>query len=100
MKAAYQDPAITLSDRFIKDGTYARLKNVSLGYSLPKSLLTKAKISNLRIYVSAQNAITRTNYTGYDPEVSVNGQSLINKGVDSGVYPNNKSYQAGISLTF
>ncbi|MGM9509099.1 SusC/RagA family TonB-linked outer membrane protein [Larkinella sp. GY13] len=100
VKAAYQDPAITISDRFIEDGTYVRLKNISLGYSIPKSLLTKARITNLRIYVSAQNAATWTNYTGYDPEVSLNGQSLINRGVDSGVYPNNKSYQAGISLSF
>ncbi|WP_460640402.1 SusC/RagA family TonB-linked outer membrane protein [Larkinella harenae] len=100
VKAAYQDPAITISDRFIEDGSYVRLKNVSLGYSIPKSVLAKARITNLRIYVSAQNAATWTKYTGYDPEVSLNGQSLINKGVDSGVYPNNKSYQAGISLTF
>ncbi|MFD1142182.1 SusC/RagA family TonB-linked outer membrane protein [Larkinella insperata] len=100
VKAAYQDPAITISDRFIEDGTYVRLKNISLGYSIPKSLLAKARITNLRIYVSSQNAVTWTNYTGYDPEVSLNGQSLINKGVDSGVYPNSKSYQAGISLTF
>jgi len=100
VKAAFQDPAITISDRFIEDASYLRLKNVSLGYSLPKSLLAKARITNLRIYVSAQNAATWTKYTGYDPEVSVNGQSLINKGIDSGVYPNSKSYQAGISLSF
>ncbi|GAB3911913.1 TonB-dependent receptor [Larkinella knui] len=100
VKAAYQDPAITISDRFIEDASYARLKNLSLGYSLPKSILAKARITNLRIYVSAQNAITWTKYTGYDPEVSLNGQSLINKGVDSGVYPNSKSYQAGLSLSF
>ncbi|MDJ1479771.1 TonB-dependent receptor [Cytophagaceae bacterium YF14B1] len=99
VKAAYQDPAITISDRFIEDATYYRLKNISFGYTLPKTLLSKAKIQNLRIYVSAQNAFTWTNYTGYDPEVSLNGQSLINKGVDSGVYPNNKSYQIGLSLS-
>lgn len=100
VRAAYQDPAITIADRFIEDGSYVRLKNVSLGYSLPKSLLAKARITNLRIYVSAQNAATWTKYTGYDPEVSLNGQSLISKGVDSGVYPNSKSYQAGLSLSF
>ncbi|MDJ1493812.1 TonB-dependent receptor [Cytophagaceae bacterium DM2B3-1] len=99
VKAAYQDPAITISDRFIEDATYYRLKNISFGYTLPKTLLSKAKIQNLRIYVSAQNAFTWTNYTGFDPEVSLNGQSLINKGVDSGVYPNNKSYQIGLSLS-
>ena len=99
VKAAFQDPAITISDRFIEDATYYRLKNVSIGYTLPKTLLTKARIKNLRVYVSAQNAATWTNYTGYDPEVSLNGQSLINKGIDNGVYPNNKSYQAGLSLS-
>lgn len=100
VKAAYQDPAITISDRFIEDATYYRLKNISLGYTIPSKIVKKANIKSLRIYVSAQNALTWTNYTGYDPEVSLNGQSLINKGVDSGVYPNNKSYQVGLSLSF
>ncbi|WP_439585029.1 SusC/RagA family TonB-linked outer membrane protein [Dyadobacter bucti] len=100
VKAAYQDPAITISDRFIEDATYYRLKNISFGYTIPKSVLSRVNISSLRVYVSAQNAFTWTKYTGYDPEVSLNGQSLINKGVDSGVYPNNKSFQAGISLSF
>ncbi|WP_229214895.1 SusC/RagA family TonB-linked outer membrane protein [Dyadobacter bucti] len=100
VKAAYQDPAITISDRFIEDATYYRLKNISFGYTIPKSVLSRINISSLRVYVSAQNAFTWTKYTGYDPEVSLNGQSLINKGVDSGVYPNNKSFQAGISLSF
>lgn len=100
VKAAYQDPAITISDRFIEDATYYRLKNISFGYTIPKSVLSMINISSLRVYVSAQNAFTWTKYTGYDPEVSLNGQSLINKGVDSGVYPNNKSFQAGISLSF
>ena len=100
VKEAYQDPAITISDRFIEDATYYRLKNISFGYSLPKALLSQVHIQSLRIYVSAQNAITWTKYTGFDPEVSSNGQSLINKGVDDSVYPNNKSYQVGLSLTF
>jgi TonB-linked SusC/RagA family outer membrane protein len=100
VKAAFQDPAITISDRFIEDATYYRLKNLSLGYNIPKTLLSKISIETLRVYVSAQNPITWTKYTGFDPEVSLNGQSLINKGVDSGVYPNNKSYQVGLSLSF
>jgi len=100
VKAAYQDPAITISDRFIEDATYYRLKNVSLGYTIPSKIVKKANIKSLRIYVSAQNALTWTKYTGYDPEVSLNGQSLINKGIDQGVYPNNKSYQLGLSLSF
>ncbi|WAC09420.1 SusC/RagA family TonB-linked outer membrane protein [Dyadobacter pollutisoli] len=100
VKAAFQDPAITISDRFIEDATYYRLKNLSFGYTFPKELLSKARIENLRIYISAQNPKTWTKYTGFDPEVSLNGQSLINKGIDQGVYPNNKSYQVGLSLTF
>ena len=100
VKAAFQDPAITISDRFIEDATYYRLKNISFGYTLPKALLSKIKVESLRVYVSAQNAITWSKYTGYDPEVSLNGQSLINKGVDQGVYPNNKSVQVGLSLSF
>ncbi len=99
VKAAYQDPAITLADRFIEDASYVRLKSVAFGYAFPKTLLNKAKIKSLRVYVSAQNAHTWTNYTGYDPEVSLNGQSLISRGVDSGVYPNNSSYQVGLTLS-
>ena len=100
VKAAFQDPAITISDRFIEDATYYRLKNLSFGYNLPKTLLSRVGIDALRIYFSAQNLVTWTDYTGYDPEVSLNGQSLINKGIDQGVYPNNKSYQVGLSLSF
>lgn len=99
VKEAYQDPAITMSDRFIEDATYYRLKNVSLSYTFPRSFLTAAKLKGLRLYISAQNLATWTNYTGFDPEVSSNGQSLINKGVDNNSYPNNKSYQAGLTLT-
>lgn len=100
VKAAYQDPAITVSDRFIEDASYIRLKNISLGYRIPESILSKAFIKSLRIYVSAQNYWTRTDYTGYDPEASQAGQALINRGVDNGVYPNNRSIQGGVQLTF
>ncbi|MFD1818051.1 TonB-linked outer membrane protein, SusC/RagA family [Pseudarcicella hirudinis] len=98
--SAYQDPAATISDRFIEDGSYLRLKNISLGYTLPEKLLSKAKIKTIRFYVSAQNLWTLTNYTGYDPEASSNGQSAINSGVDNGVYPNSKTILGGISLSF
>lgn len=100
VKAAYQDPAITVSDRFIEDASYLRLRNVTFGYTLPKSLLTRANIKSLRFYVSAQNYWTTTDYTGYDPEASANGQSLTNRGIDNGVYPNNKSIQGGVQLSF
>jgi len=100
VKAAYQDPAITVSDRFIENASYLRLKNISFGYNIPVSLLSKIRVKSLRVYVSAQNIWTKTKYTGYDPETSQAGQSLINRGVDSGVYPNNKLVQGGIQLSF
>lgn len=100
VKAAYQDPAVTVSDRFIEDASYIRLKNISFGYRIPESILSKAFIKSLRFYVSAQNYWTWTDYTGFDPEASQAGQALINRGVDNGVYPNNKSIQGGVQLTF
>ncbi|MDB5273982.1 MAG: SusC/RagA family protein [Chitinophagaceae bacterium] len=96
---AYQDPAAVLSDRFVEDGSYLRLKNISLGYTIPSSILSKAKIQNLRVYISAQNYLTWTKYTGFDPEVSVN-TSPISGGVDNGAYPNYKTILGGLSFTF
>jgi hypothetical protein len=100
VKAAYQDPAITISDRFIEDASYIRLKNISLGYTFPLGLISKARLKQFRVYVSGQNLLTFTNYTGYDPEASQAGQALINRGVDNGVYPNYRSVQGGVQLTF
>ncbi len=100
VKAAYLDPAITISDRFIEDASYIRLKNISLGYHIPPFVLKRLGLTNLRFYIQAQNAATWTKYTGFDPEVSRNEQSLISKGIDNSVYPNAKSWQAGLSLSF
>jgi len=99
-KAPFQDPAVVVSDRFIEDASYLRLKNITLGYTLPVKLTSKAKIKRLRVYVSGQNLITWTRYTGYDPEVSLNGQSLIDKGYDQGVYPTSKTILGGLNVTF
>lgn len=92
------------STRFIEDGSYLRLKNVMLSYSVPeKSLqaLTKGVVNSFRIYVSAQNILTITNYTGFDPEVGnrTPNTSLTN-GIDYAVYPQPKAYQVGINLNF
>ncbi len=99
-KEAYQQAAITISDRFIEDGSYWRLKNITLGYTLPDEWLSKVRIKQVRFYVSAQNWFTWTNYTGYDPEVSANGQNLQTRGVDLGVYPNSKTILGGMTLAF
>jgi len=92
------------SSRFIEDGSYLRLKNVMLGYNVPGSALnsfTKGVVSNIRIYVSAQNILTFTNYSGYDPEVGnrTPGSSLTN-GIDFSVYPQPKSFIVGIQANF
>jgi TonB-linked SusC/RagA family outer membrane protein len=100
MHRAVEDPSPTLSDRFVEDGSYLRLKNLTFGYTLPASLLTKAHLKNVRFYVSAQNWLTWTKYTGFDPEASKNGQSALNSGIDNGVYPNSKSVLGGLSLNF
>lgn len=100
MHRAVEDPSPTLSDRFVEDGSYLRLKNLSLGYTIPESITSKVKIKNLRIYVSGQNLLTWTNYTGFDPEVSKNGQNALNSGIDNGVYPNSKTILGGVSLSF
>lgn len=96
---AIENPAVTISDRFVEDGSYIRLKSISLGYGLPQKQLTKIKIKAARIYISGSNLLTWTNYTGYDPEVNTNGQNSISSGMDRGAYPTAKSIVAGISIT-
>ena len=86
------------SDYYLEDGSYLRLKNLQIGYTLPISLLKKASISKARIYVSAYNLLTLTSYTGFDPGISNSG--LFTRGVDRGFYPLSKSYVFGINLGF
>ncbi|MEO6549313.1 MAG: TonB-dependent receptor [Ferruginibacter sp.] len=92
------------STRFLEDGSYLRLKNVMLGYNIPSDFLQsrgRGVIKSLRVYISAQNVLTFTKYTGYDPEVGnrTPNASLTN-GIDFAVYPQPKGYQAGIQASF
>lgn len=75
-----------ISDRYVEDGSFLRIKNITLGYTFPKALLNKAKIENLRVYVNIQNLYTFTKYTGYDPEVGASTQdsSGLTYGLDNG----------------
>ena len=86
-----------MSDLYVQDGSYLRLKNIQLGYTLPESLTKKILISQLRLYVAAENLLTLTNYRGFDPEISSGGTSL---GVDYGVYPQARTFLFGINLKF
>ncbi|MBS1749500.1 MAG: TonB-dependent receptor [Bacteroidetes bacterium] len=92
------------STRFLEDGSYLRLKNIMLGYNIPSNTLTsltKGTVKNFRVYVSAQNILTFTKYSGYDPEVGnrTPGSSLTN-GIDFAVYPQPKAFQIGLQVGF
>jgi len=87
------------STRLIEDGSYLRLKTLSLGYSLPKNVLDKLKLKKARIYVSGQNLFTWTSYSGYDPEVSIRNSALT-PGLDFSSYPRAKSVNLGVNVNF
>jgi len=91
-----------LSTRYIEDGSYLRVKNVSLGYTFPKAVLAKMKVDNLRLYCNIQNLYTFTRYRGYDPEVGASTQDStgLTFGVDNGRYPSPLTCSFGVNLTF
>ena len=86
-----------MSDLYVQDGSYLRLKNIQLGYTLPEKWTRAVLIQSLRVYVSAENLLTFTGYRGFDPEISSGGTSL---GVDYGVYPQPRTLLCGINLKF
>lgn len=88
-----------ISSRIIEDGSFLRLKTVTLGYTLPKAAITKAGLSNARVYLAAQNLWTWTNYSGYDPEVSVRNSALT-PGLDFSSYPRAFTFSLGVNLGF
>ncbi|WP_051951465.1 TonB-dependent receptor [Flavobacterium sp. ASV13] len=91
---------LLISDRYVEDGSYLRIQNVTLGYSLPQDVLSKYKISRLRLYGSAQNLYTFTNYSGYDPEIGSFNQNVLLSGIDNGRYPVARTFLVGLNLEF
>ena len=87
------------TDRWIEDGSFLRLRNVELGYSLPTKLISKANIANARLYVSGQNLFTITKYSGLDPDV-VGANPNLEPGVDNGNYPSSRIISFGLSVGF
>ncbi|HTE28103.1 SusC/RagA family TonB-linked outer membrane protein [Flavitalea sp.] len=85
--------------RFLEDGSYMRLKNISLGYSIPQKLLKKINVSMLRIYVSAQNLITITNYTGLDPELTGTAATALTQGIEFFSMPSPRTIMGGVTIT-
>ncbi len=86
------------TDFWLEDGTFVRLRNITLGYSYPKARLEKIGLSKLRLYVTGQNLITLTKYEGFDPEVGNNG--LSTRGIDRGTYPISSQVRAGLQIEF
>ena len=86
------------ADFLIEDGSYIRLKNLTLGYNVPLGKFNIVK--NVRIFITATNLVTITKYTGYDPEVNTNYNNPLTPGVDNGTYPQVKTFSAGFNLRF
>lgn len=91
-----------MSDRYIEDGSYLRIKNITLGYTFKKSLLKRLHLENLRVYCNIQNLHTFTKYKGYDPEVGASTQdsSGLVYGLDFGRYPSPTTYSFGLNISF
>lgn len=90
-----------ISDFYVEDGSYLRLKNIQLGYTLPKELIRKIKVQNLRVYISGQNLFTITNYRGADPEIGqLSSTDYLSRGFDYGTYPQCRTITGGLNLTF
>jgi hypothetical protein len=97
---ATNSPVPQVIDRYIEDGSYFRLKSIMLGYSLPTSLFSMIHLKQFRIYVSVQNLLTITKYTGTDPEANFYTGDNTKQGIDYGIYPSYRTYLAGVSITF
>ncbi|NLP57736.1 TonB-dependent receptor [Lutibacter sp. B1] len=89
-----------VSDRWIEDGSYLRIQNITLGYNFPSDVLEKINISRLKVYGSVQNLYTFTEYSGYDPEVGSFNQDALLMGVDNGRYPTPRTFTLGLNVEF
>ena len=96
---AKQDPAPVFSNLYVEDGSFVRLKNITLGYTLPGKLVQSWGISRLRVYASATNLLTWTGYSGYDPEVT-SSDNTVTAGYDNGKYPVPRTFNFGVSVQF
>lgn len=91
---------MVFSDWAVEDASFLRLNTLTLGYTLPKALVSKAKIQNLRFYVTGYNLFCLTNYSGYDPEVSTIRKTNLTPGVDYSAYPKSRQFVVGVNLNF
>lgn len=102
-RANYNDDAIgsnVPSSAWIENGSFLKLKNLAIGYTLPTSLARKITLSKIRVYFSTQNLFTITKYKGLDPEVGMQGGNATQNGIDNGTYPSSRFYTLGLNVTF
>lgn len=93
-------PNTNISDRYVEDGSYLRIQNLTLGYNLPAKALGGMNISSLKVYGAIQNLLTITGYSGYDPEIGSLNQNTTLMGIDNGRYPTPRIYTIGINVEF
>ena len=89
-----------MSDRWIEDGDYLRIQNITLSYNFPKKLTNKLKLQNMKVYTTLQNLYTWTDYSGFDPEIGAYNQSALMQNVDMGRYPSPRMYTFGVNIGF
>ncbi|MFC6100017.1 TonB-dependent receptor [Olivibacter domesticus] len=89
-----------VSDHFVEDGSFIRLKNIQIGYTLPQHITHNLRIKRARIYISGQNLLTFTGYSGLDPEIGSLGNEITTTGIDVGSYPLPKIILCGLNVTF
>jgi TonB-linked SusC/RagA family outer membrane protein len=97
---ATDSPVPQVTDRYIQDGSYIKLKNASLGYTFTNGILSKIHAKQLRLYISGQNLLTITKYMGQDPEVDFYDNDNTKQGIDYGTYPSVRTFLAGLNVTF
>ena len=104
---SFEEPRVTFvdsnnnrraSDRYIEDGSYLRIKNIQLGYSFPESINETIGSEDIRAYFQVKNALTLTNFSGYDPEISTGG--VLDTGIDRGTYPQPRIWSLGLNIKF
>nr|WP_315197624.1 TonB-dependent receptor [uncultured Flavobacterium sp.] len=88
------------SDRFVEDGSFIRIKNISVGYNLPSSFVSKIGVAGIKVYTNMQNILTFTKYSGYDPEVGTINQNSLISGIDNGRYPTPRFTTFGVNVKF
>jgi hypothetical protein len=88
------------TDNLLEDGSYLRLRSVTLSYAVPEALAARSSLSGARLYVTATNLFTATHYSGYDPDVSSQSVGTTNRGIDIGAYPLARSVTFGLNLNY